>query len=255
MSSALIGFDLLNDSENKKKYNNVLKGLNEKKAELQRGGIMTEKQKDAYVSWPQIIKLRRLLAREVRLAQLYKRKKVTIRDFTKIQRALLLALYTLLPPTRLDWSDLEFITEKYFENLADKSTKNYLVLSRGGYKIYWRKFKTSKHMGEVVVLVKKHSPQLQRLLTTHIKYLRKHWPENKFLLLTVTGEKLSRNALTKYLQRTFKAYFKKNISATGLRRAFLTHEYDHSAVQKEQEKHKMMMHTRETAIKDYIRKK
>ena len=253
MSAALIGFDLLNDTENKQKYNTVLKTLNEKKAELQRQGVMTEKQKEAHVPWPRIIKLRRLLNREVRMSKLYKRKpnKTVI---TKIQRALLLNLYSLLPPTRLDWSDLEIVTQAQFDVIPDKSLKNYLVKARGGYKIYWRSFKTSKHMGEVVVLVKKHSPQLQRLLVTHTRWLLKHFPENKFLLITVTGEKLTRNALTKFLQRTFRAYFKKNISATGLRRSFLTHEFDHSAVQKEEEKHKLMMHSRATAVKDYIRK-
>ena len=254
MSSALIGFDLLDDTDNKKKYNAVLQTLNEKKAELQREGVMTEKQKEAHVPWPRIIKLRRLLNREVRMSKLYKRKpnKTVI---TKIQRALLLNLYTLLPPTRLDWSDLEIVTQAQFDVIPDKSLKNYLLLSRGGYKIYWRSFKTSKHMGEVVVLVKKYSAQLQRLLVTHTRWLLKNFPENRFLLITVTGEKLTRNALTKFLQRTFKAYFKKNVSATGLRRSFLTHEYDHSAVQKEQETSKLMMHTRATAVKDYIRKK
>ena len=218
---------------------------------------MTVKQKEVHVNWSRIVALRKLLTKEVRLAQLYKRLKVTQKDFNKIQRAFVLSLYTLLPPVRLDFADLEFVTAAEFDKAEDKTEKNYLVLARGGYKIYWNHFKTAKHMGEVVVLVKKHSPLLQRLMTTHIRYLRKHWPNNRFLLLqtNASGEKLSRNALTRFLQRLFKQYFRKNISSTALRRTFLSHKYDKSVIREQENEHRMMMHSRKTAVADYIREK
>ena len=255
MSSALVGFSLLKDEANIQKYNTVLKELNEKKNQLQREGIMTVKQQEVHVNWSRIVALRKLLTKEVRLAQLYKRTKVTQKDFNKIQRAFVLSLYTLLPPVRLDFADLEFISPADFDKAEDKTEKNYLVMARGGYKIYWNHFKTAKHMGEVVVLIKKYSPLLQRLMVTHIRYLKKHWPNNRNLLLTtnLSGERLTRNALTRFLQRLFKQYFRKNISSTALRRTFLSHKYDKSVIQEQEDEHRLMHHSRKTAIADYIR--
>ena len=257
MSSALVGFSLLKDEANIQKYNTVLKELNAKKNQLQREGIMTVKQQEVHVNWSRIVALRKLLTKEVRLAQLYKRTKVTQKDFNKIQRAFVLSLYTLLPPVRLDFADLEFISPADFDKAEDKTEKNYLVMARGGYKIYWNHFKTAKHMGEVVVLIKKYSPLLQRLMVTHIKYLKKHWPNNRNLLLTtnLSGERLTRNALTRFLQRLFKQYFRKNISSTALRRTFLSHKYDKSVIQEQEDEHRLMHHSRQTAIADYIRVK
>ena len=45
VSASLIGFDLLKDTKNQEVYNAYLKVLNKKKAELQRSGEMTEKEK------------------------------------------------------------------------------------------------------------------------------------------------------------------------------------------------------------------
>ena len=257
MSSAIIGFYVLKDEKNIAKFNLELKKLNVKKAEMQKSGEMTTRQKEVFIPWPRIIALRKLLFKEVRLAGLYKHKKVTISDFKKVQRALVLGLYTLLPPVRLDVADLEFISGKEFEKATDKTSKNYLVMSRGGWKIYWNHTKTSKSMGEIVVLIKKYSPQLQRLLVKHVKYLKKHWPDNRNLLLNsnLSGAKMTRNALTRFLQRMFQQYFRKRISASALRMIFLSHKYDKSKLEEQQEVHRAMHHSGSTALKDYIKKK
>ena len=211
MSAAIIGLNILGDSQAKAKYNAVLKGLNERKNQMQQEGLLTEKQKSVTVPWTRIVNLRKLLTKEVRLASLYTRDKLTMKDFNKIQRALVLSLYTLLPVVRLDYADLEFVSENEFEQIENKDERNLLVTKRGGYKIYWNHFKISRSLGEVIVHVKKFSPLLQRLLVTHIKYLKKHFPDNRFLLLqtNLSGQKLSRNALTRYLQRLFQQYFRK----------------------------------------------
>ena len=255
MSAAIIGLDVLGDTKNKAKFNAVLKELNEKKNQMQREGTLTAKQAAVTVPWNRIVNLRKLLSKEVRLAGLYKREVVKAKEFNKIQRALLLSLYTLLPVVRLDYADLEFVTPKEFEAIDDKQTRNLLVMARGGYKIYWNHFKTSRALGEVIIHIKKYSPLLQRLLVTHTRYLKKHFPDNRYLLLqsNLSGEKLSRNALTRYLQRIFQQYFRKNISSTALRRIFLSHKYDRKELLAQEEEHRAMMHSRSTAIADYVK--
>ena len=112
-----------------------------------------------------------------------------------------------------------------------KNDKNILVTAKGGYKIYWRNYKTRKAYGEIVIFIPKYSKSLQRLLVKHVKYLRKHFPDNTALLLNQNFGPLSRNALTKYLQRMFKTYFKKNVSTTAIRQSFLTNRYDKKALE------------------------
>ena len=70
VSAGLIGFDLLNEDEKKHNWNVYLKTLNQKKAEMQRSGEMTSKQKAKYIDWKEILKLKRLIGREVNLARL-----------------------------------------------------------------------------------------------------------------------------------------------------------------------------------------
>ena len=254
VSSALVGFDLLKDAENKEIFNQYLKKLNAKKAEMQRSGEMTSKQKAKYIDWKEILKLRRLLGREVNLARLYSRADVTRKDFLKIQRYLLLSLLTELPPTRNDYADVQIISEKDFNKLSKKNSDNFLVTARGGYKLYWRRYKTARTYGQILVFIPKHSKSLQRLLVKHIKYLRKHFPQNTALLLNQKFGKLSRNALTKYLQRMFKQYFKKSISTTMLRQIFLTSKYNKKELEEQQETSRLMGHSMKTQIADYIKK-
>ncbi len=255
VSAGLIGFDLLNEAEKKHSWNVYLKTLNQKKAEMQRSGEMTSKQKAKYIDWKEILKLKRLLGREVNLARLYSRPTVTKKDFMKIQRHLLLQIFTELPPTRNDYADIEIISEKSFNKLPKKNVNNYLVTARGGYKIYWNRFKTSNTYGQILVFVPKYSKSLQRLLVKHVKYLRKHFPDNDALLLNQNFGRLSRNALTKYLQRMFKQYFGKSISTTMLRQIFLTNKYNKKELQEQQDTSRLMGHSMRTQIADYIKKK
>ncbi|HIB90434.1 TPA: hypothetical protein EYO57_25150 [Candidatus Poribacteria bacterium] len=251
VSASLIGFDLLKDTKNQEVYNAYLKVLNKKKAELQRSGEMTEKEKQKFVPWKQIIKLRRLLGREVNLSRLYQREKVTKKDFQKLQRYLVLMLMTELPPVRNEYADVTIMTDK---EQKESTGKNVLLTSRGGYKFIWVKYKTAGTYGKIVIFVPKYSKSLQRLLVKHVKYLRKHFPGNKALLLNQNFGPLTRNALTKYLQRLFKTYFKKNVSTTAIRQSFLTNRYSKSALEEHSDIARAMGHSRATQQADYVKK-
>ena len=253
VSASIIGFDILQDKKNKETFNQYLKTLNQKKAELQRSGEMTSKQKDKYIDFNQIKKLKRLLGREVNLSGLYKRQNVTKKDFLKIQRYLLLSLFVELPPVRNEYADVTVISKKNFDKLEKKNNANYLVTARGGYKFYFSKYKTARTYGQVVIYVPKYSKCLQRLLVKHIKYLRKHFPENDALLLSSNFGRMTRNSMTKYLQRMFQQYFKKSISTTMIRQIFLTKKFSKTLAE-QADLSKAMMHSQQTQVKDYIKK-
>ena len=118
----------------------------------------------------------------------------------------------------------------------------------------WVKYKTAGTYGKIVIFVPKYSKSLQRLLVKHVKYLRKHFPDNKALLLNQNYGPLTRNALTKYLQRLFKTYFKKNVSTTAIRQSFLTNRYSKSALEEHSDIARAMGHSRTTQQADYVKK-
>ena len=252
VSSILVGLSVLDDKKQREVYNVYLKELNKKKAELQRSGVMTSKEKAKFVPFKEIIKLRRLLSREVNLARLYNRATVTKKDFLTIQRHFIISLLTYLPPVRNDYADVKIMTPKEF-SAAEGKGKNILVTARGGYKFYWRNYKTAGAYGQVVIFIPKYSKPMQRLIVKHVKYLRKHFPENNALLLNQNFGPLSRNAYTKYLQRMFKVYFKKNVSTTAIRQSFLTDRYDKKALEEQEDTARAMGHSTATQRRDYVK--
>ena len=254
LAASLVGLDLLDAKKKRIPFVAQIAVLNKLSKEQAQSGKMTEKQAQKFVNWESILKLRRLLSRTVRLGKYYTRKTFSRVEFQTMQQNLALHLYTLLPPVRNDWSDVRFLSEADWEDL-DKETKqstNNLVLARGGYRIYWANYKTVKKHGVIMEVIPK---QLQTLLKKHIKFLREQFPENEHLLLTGTGTPMSRNLLTKFLQRLFYKHFRKKISTSALRSIFLTHKFNKKDLEEQRTIAKQMHHTPSVARDFYVRDK
>jgi len=252
LSASLVGLDLLGATKKKEAFTKQVGVLNKKKDEISRSGTLTEKQKDKFVEWKSIMKLRRLLARVVNLGQYYKRKKIGRNEFQAIQENLVVHLYTEIPPVRNDWSAVRFLTEKEWDDLpeSEKKSTNNLVLGRGGYRVYWADYKTVKKHGVIQQIIPK---PLQRLLKKHIKFLKIHYPENRHLLLTTIGTPMTRNGLTKFLQRLFVKHFHKKVSTSALRSIFLSHKYSKSQLEDQLATAKAMHHTPAVARDFYVK--
>jgi len=159
----------------------------------------------------------------------------------------------MLPPVRNDWSDVRFVTEHEWSELGqEQQTTNNLVLGRGGYRIYWANYKTVKKHG---VIMEKIPKQLQTLLKKHIKFLREYFPENNNLLLTSNGQPMSRNLLTKFLQRLFYKHYRKKISTSALRSIFLTHKFDKNQLEEQRSLARSMHHTPSVQRDFYVKNK
>jgi hypothetical protein len=253
VGTGLVGLSVVADKKNQDIWNKYLKELNAKKAEMMKSGELTGKQKSAWVDWKEIVKLRKMLNRRVNLTKLYERE-FNKTDFLVLQRLLILSLLTMLPGVaRRDYATLKFITKKKFEQLKDQSGENYVVTG-SSFKILFQKYKTSSTYGAVNIPVAQHSKPLQRLLKKHIQFLKRNFPENDCLFLNRTLVCMSRNSLTKFLQRLFKEYFKKNVSVTMLRHIFLTDKYDKKQLEEQSETAKFMMHSR-SMMQDYVKKR
>ena len=250
LAASLVGFDLLKNTAARDPYVAQIAKLNEK----QTGAARTPKQEAKFVDWSKIIKLRRLLTRTVRLGKYYTRKKLLRREFQVLQQNMVLHLYTQIPPVRNDWSTVRFMTSTQWDDLTEeeKTTDNILVMSRGAYHVYWADYKTVKKHGVIQQVIPK---VLQSLLKKHIKYLKLHFPENDHLLLSSTGTPMTRNGLTKFLQRLFYTHFRSKTSTSALRSIFLTHKFDKKALDEQRDIAKAMHHTPAVAREFYVKNK
>ena len=159
-------------------------------------------------------------------------------------------MYTVLKPKRNDFAGVRFVKEKVLGTAEGKG--NVLVLGRPKYRFVWREFKTRKHFEDD--LIEPTPPPLQRLLATHIRYLKKHVPDQNFLLLNTKLQPLSKNGLTKLLQPIFYKRVGKRIGSSDLRRLFLSDKYDIDAIKEKEQTHKEMMHSGKVAERFYIKK-
>ena len=251
LAAALVGFDLLKETGARDAYVEQIAVLNEQQKSAP---DRTPKQQAKHVDWNKILKLRRLLTRTVRLGKYYTRKKLLRREFQVLQQNLVLHLYTQIPPVRNDWSTVRFMTESEWNDLSEdeKTTDNILVMGRGAYYVYWADYKTVKKHGVIQQLIPK---VLQSIIKKHVKYLRAHFPDNEHLLLGSNGAPMTRNGLTKFLQRLFYTHFRTKTSTSALRSIFLTHKFDKKQLDEQANIAKAMHHTPAVAREFYVKNK
>ena len=253
LAASLVGLDLLNATKKREPFVEQISVLNKKKEIEARSGKRTAQQEAKHIDWNKIIKLRRLLSRTVRLGKYYTRKKLSKHEFQTLQQNLVLHLYTLLPPVRNDWSAVTFLSEAEWDatSARAKQTTNNLVLSRGGYHVYWADYKTVKKHGVIQQVIPK---ALQTLLKKHIKFLKLHFSTNS-LLLTQKGTPMTRNGLTKFLQTLFFRHFRTKTSTSALRSIFLTHKFSKTQLEEQRDIARAMHHTPAVARDFYVKNK
>ena len=252
LAAALVGFDLLKMASAREPYVEQIAVLNER--QKNQPAERTPKQQEKFVNWSKILKLRRLLTRTVRLGKYYTRKKLSKQEFQTLQQNLVLHLYTLIPPVRNDWSTVRFMTSSEWDNLdtEEKKTSNLLVMGRGAYHVYWADYKTVKKYGVIQQVIPK---SLQSLLKKHIKFIKFHFPENDHLLLNTIGTPMTRNGLTKFMQRMFYRHFRTKTSTSALRSIFLSHKFDKKALDEQASVAQAMHHSTEVARQFYVKNK
>ena len=146
------------------------------------------------------------------------------------------------------------MTSSEWDNLsnAEKTAMNVLVLGRGAYHVYWADYKTVKKHGVIQQVIPK---PLQSILKKHVRFLKRHFPENDHLLLNTVGTPMSRNGLTKFLQRLFYRHFRTKTSTSALRSIFLTHKFDKKLLDEQAAVAKAMHHTPDVAREFYVKNK
>ena len=162
---------------------------------------------------------------ETTYIKLFKLKKTQVNYFN-LQKILIMKLYTEIPPRRLDYSDMIYITLKDFNNLSDedKLKNNYFVLSKSkiNKSMFWfgklntKSLDSSVALG-VEILMGKSIEKIILLLRTHNKINN--------LLLNSKMKKMTKSTFSKLIQSIFIEFFNKNIGASLLRKIYISNFY------------------------------
>lgn len=211
-----------NDALAKKYYQDMIEGgtppSNDK----------TQTQKDNWISWDEIIKLKNELH-------------ANMDSWETRLKYFLVCLYTDIPPRRnLDYIVMD-VVPKYHEGLS--KDKNYLSLQDN--EMVFNVYKTSKHYGEQKL---KLSYELRKALDEYLKHHPlKKMKEFPLLVNTYGSSYKTSGAITIMLNRIFK----KKVGASMLRHIYLSNKYGDELKQMKQDS-KAMGHSLNEQ-RDYIK--
>lgn len=222
------------DPENKNKieqllpiYTNYHKDLAVKQNDSYLDNKKTEKEENNWITQKEIFdkieELHKKLGNLTKKTVQFKGNKRTYVD--TFQMYLVLNLYTMIPPIRNDFANLEIIDSEIYSdkiNYINLKTKE-LILTN---------YKTVKSYG-----VKKLPlpDDLIKLIEKYIKVRTTYLGESKTLLINTTNlEPMKPNGLTKYLNKIFAP---KKVSTTLLRKSYISFKYpvDHTMREREQD--------------------
>lgn len=174
----------------------------------------TEKQEKNWMSWKAIQDVKNELDQKV--TELRTKKQITHADFNTLLNAVILSLYTDVPPRRnQDYQEM-FVTKKW----TDKHAKDCNWLDLGGKQFVFNVYKTAKTHGQQTMEIP------PALYDTVYVFLRNH-PGNgtkdfRFLTTEDGTPMMAKNAITRILNRIFG----KSVGSTMLRHIYLSDKYD-----------------------------
>ena len=250
LNSIIVLLSALNQNQKYDKlleeYGTMRDELNDKYAEEQKSGIISDKQSKHFTTIEEVYKMINKMGEELRPVKKKTLDKMTFKEKGLLQVYVLFNIYSRMP-MRNDVAGMESIQKRTYNKLSEKEKKetNYLVVEKQNLFFVLNKYKTSKKYEELKLPIE--DKQLKRLLRYYIKLIG-----FGILFKSSTGKPLSRNALTQLLIKTSKKYMNKNISTTLLRKIYLSSKYGDMKNELEKDS-KVMMHSKEVALNTYVK--
>jgi len=255
-----------------KKLAQLAQNYNEEKSNQQK----SVKENKNWEDWSWILALQKKMAREMfKVVDKIKGKKILSKERaninrkqrTLIQNALIISLYTLIKPRRLDYADMKIITIKNYNNMGkdDKEQSNYLVITGKNKKFFsfgkqsQKNQNTDRNGVKQSVMILSVPPKLNKVINTYLlfhpeKAFKKAFLTRPFLYNT-RGNAITGDGLSKAVIKIMKANFNKNISPSMLRTIYLSDKHKNDvSVKEKQTTAEEMGHTINTAQKHYQKK-
>jgi len=147
----------------------------------------------------------KLLRKDIRDREMLEKDTLNKKEMDLLQQYLVVALFTLHPPTRLDYGDMEVIRCKK----DMKEDKNYLLITgRNKKQFIIQNHKTAKFHG---ALEKRVEPELNSIINIWLKYNK-----SSHFLIDSKGDGMNQNQLSKYISKSF-SFTGKNMTLNLLR--------------------------------------
>ena len=134
--------------------------------------------------------------------------RIAVEDVWTLQEYLILALYTMMPPVRLDYGDMTVIDYE-----PDEPVGNYLVLDKKPY-FYFSDYKTFKVYGVIRIKI---CYDLFKVIKEWLPYTNQH------LLIDRSGGPLGPVALGQLLIATFLKHSGRKIGVSILRHSYISY--------------------------------
>ena len=234
-------------------YNKYLKKLYTDNAIPE--GDKSLKECNNWLNWEDILKIVDVKGKIIKKAGINSTSNIPItkNDFNMLQEYIVLCLYSMIPPKRLEYGDCKIIPEKDYKALGetDKKDNCYLVVKSRTLKYFSFGVNTLKStIGIDKFQIIEISKSLNSVLNIWLNYNK-----TKFLLVNEKGGVLGRNALTKLLNKVFSPY-SKDISASMLRKIYISFQDQADFVKqaKKIERARAMNHSVNTASKHYLKR-
>ena len=213
------------------RYRDYLTGLNTEYNTFISSHQKNLNQKENWTDLQLLKKGLRLYQNKIRDLNLFTKEKLNSKQLNIIQSYLVIALYTLQAPVRLNYSDMKIIKN---ENEIEEG-KNYLLnISRNKKQFIFQDYKTSKKHGRI------NQPITKDLNTIINKWLKVNKTDN--FLIDQKGHPMNANQLGKFITKSFD-FTGKKITLNLLRHIYISQSIDLEAIKKSKELAKSMHHS------------
>ena len=246
ITSVVVALDSVDKEKYKEsidKYQIILKDLSKEINNNYGKKLKTDKESKNWLTFEELQEIQKKYKLEIDELNLNKKETITPKNNKKLLYYLISSLYTLHAPLRLNWSDMEYVTDK--KDIKNDDTKNYMY-SQGKFTkiVYLNDYKTIKLYGKQTFKINK---ELANIITLYKKF-----NTEKYLLYNTRGLKMSSNSLSKLLPLVFQKDGK-HVNLNMIRKIKIASIIDPKQVQKEKALAKEMLHSEETQKGVYMK--
>ena len=182
-------------------YRKKMEDYNNKQKEIYESQELNEKEKGKFLPWKDVLQVRKKL--EEKATDLY-----------SFQEYLIVSLYTMMPPVRLDYAKMKVVV-----GLPQDTSGNYMaILPHNKYRFILNQYKTAKTYGQAVYDA---PPCLCKVIK---QWLGMFLETPEWLLWSHEGEPMSESVLSNTVRTIFQREANKGTTITTLRQSFVSHQ-------------------------------
>lgn len=203
-------------------YNALIKDTNNEYNKMIENNKKTEKDDERWLNWDQIVEIKNDYNNKLDQEPNNK---------TLLLHNMIISLYTMLPPRRLEYSNMVLITPKIYKTKSEEDLDNniYLIFGRSKAFIHFAKYKVKSKTDQNEIV---NVPQeLFKIMKDFIKNYGV--TKNDYFFKTIKGSPFSSNLFGKELKKI------KNININLLRKSYLSNKYGSGILQQNEDARRM----------------